>query len=92
MRFFRKKNFVDAWFVDLSKPELWPAKVALNAASPTGLAYGSLAETEADLGVGWVRVDGIPLQDKTWLVIDNNGTPENLTDEDFQKFFIIEKE
>jgi hypothetical protein len=85
-KYKNKKAFIDAYFIDFSKPEQWPDGVISNAQSPTGVSYKSLEEKQA-LGqsVGSVMIEGIPIATNSWLVIDWRGVPSNLTNEEFNK-------
>lgn len=85
-KYKNKKAFIDAYFINFSKPGEWPKDVINNAFSPTGVSYKSLNEQPAQgQSAGSVFIEGIPLKDQSWLVIDWRGVPSNLTDEEFNK-------
>jgi hypothetical protein len=86
---YKKKSLsVEANLIEFSNPGKWPVGVQNNIESPTGVSYLSLTEQQVPgQSAGSVFVAGIPIKDKSWLVIDANGVASNLSDEEFQKRF-----
>lgn len=73
-KYIEKKIEVDAEQFDSSKSQSqWPVGIQTNALSPTGYSYGTLAEIQAPMGPGYVRVDGFPIDDFDFLITPSNG-------------------
>lgn len=82
MKAILSQNVTSAFFIEFDKPELWPPGVQENPISPTGYSYGTL-ETLGD------NLDGIPVQDKKWLLISCNGIPRILDDTEFKRIYTV---
>jgi hypothetical protein len=87
-KYKKKSATFEASFIDFSKPQQWPIGVINNPLSPSGVSYKSLNQQQAPgQPVGSVFVEGIPINDLSWLVIDANGIASNLSDAEFSKRF-----
>lgn len=80
-KFLKKKNQVEAFLIDFSKPQLWPSGVIQNQSSPTGVSYGSLAILPGP------TIDGLPLKDGWYLILDSDGKPDNIDPATFARIY-----
>jgi hypothetical protein len=83
-KYVEKKIEIDADQFDASQnPGQWPAGVRVNAGSPTGYSYGTLAEIQAPMGPGYVRVDGFPVRNLDFIITDRDGIKYSLAPDEF---------
>lgn len=89
-KYFEKKVGIDAEQFDSSKPaNQWPVGVQVNALSATGWSYGTLAEIQAPMGPGYVKIDGFPVRNLDYICTAGDGVKYNLNPTEFSIRFAI---